>query len=264
MKLKKIFLVSSIIPLLASCNTSDISGMYVFQLGKDTGTHIGAFLNLKNTEYKPADGTNEEGYKNFDLAVSFQMNTGDEESEFSKEIQDFLETIKDEIDGQSKIPGYYKRSGEVTKTGEERIIMGVDFVSLVDKSAEYIKKQLGDDFDIDTIKTAVSDLNNEGVLQSLLYATYKEETMNFYIPVSVEDAYYQVYWYGYDVQVKIQLEEVIPFDINVVEVEKHSFGTHPTKEEIAKINETFKQTHEDMFITTFRDYNSLKLGLSKR
>ncbi|MCR4911674.1 MAG: hypothetical protein K5925_04045 [Bacilli bacterium] len=264
MKLKKLFLFTSIIPLLTSCNTSDISGMYSFQLGKDTSTHIGVFLEMKNTEYVFEKEPDKKGYKDFTLSVSMKIND-DEESDFRKEIEEILKALADEK-GNTSLPGYYKYTDEQNKQGENRVIIGFDYGTIANKAITYYNTTVPAEEQIDPadIDDMVKSIENNGAINALLYATYKDSVMNIYVPVSLEDAYYQVYWYGYDIQVKLDFELPIPIDFKIVEVEKHPFGSHPTEDEVKAINETFAEKHEGMLIEAFRDYNALKLGLNKK
>ena len=80
-----------------------------------------------------------------------------------------------------------------------------------------------------------------------------------YIPVSFDDVYYQLYWYGKDIKINIE-----QFDISIVDVTPHDLGTHPKAEEIEAINKTFETEHQGCLISTFRDFNQVKMGLIKK
>ena len=51
MRLKKILLFLGIIPLLTACQKASISGIYGFQLGKDSSTHFGVSMALSDDAY---------------------------------------------------------------------------------------------------------------------------------------------------------------------------------------------------------------------
>ena len=83
--------------------------------------------------------------------------------------------------------------------------------------------------------------------------------MNIYIPVSLDDAYYQLYWYGTDIRI-----DIANFEFDIVDVEPHPLGSHPTKEEIEAMQEQFKADHEGCMFKTYRDFNQVTLGLIKK
>ena len=84
-----------------------------------------------------------------------------------------------------------------------------------------------------------------------VYSTISKTTLVFNIPVSMDDLFYQLYWYGLDLN-----------DIEA-EITAHPAGSHPTAEDIRYINEElhYSETHDDK---TFRDYHTLSLSLTKK
>lgn len=263
MKLRKLLSLFMILPFLMSCNTSDISGTYGFQLGKDTGTHFGVFLDLTNNVFEP-ENVEEKGFKQFDLSLNVKIASGDEAST----IESILAALTDETTGEASIPGYYKLTDQKNKKGESRLKVGFDFLTIVTRISSYFEKMYDKPLDIEAVTDELSILNNSSLIQSLLYVTHKDDYVYFYIPVSEADAFYQVYWYGYDIRVSPDddPDSIIPFNIEIVEVTKHDFGSHPTQAEIDEINLTFADLHpyfsDDM--AKFRDYNSVRTGLNKR
>ena len=263
MKFKKLFLFFALTPLLVSCANKSIAGTYGFQLGKETGTHFGITLALTDTAFAPEQGDEtvyEDGLKRFEFSVSAKMSESDEQS--SSAIDSILDYFKDS-DGNATIPGYYKLTDDVSRSGERRIKLGISFKYVADKLASIVKEETGKDVD----STQFNELNNSSIIQNLLCATYKDDTVNVYIPVSFNDLYYQLYWYGTDIKItfdptKESIEEMIDFDI--IEVTPHQFGTYPTKEEIAQINETFIPAHEGALFTEFKTFYQIKLGLMKK
>ena len=263
MKFKKLGLLFASVPLLVSCAPKSIAGTYGFQLGKETGTHFGMFMHLSDTPFQPdpEDATvYEEGLKKFEFTISVNMSKDDEQS--SSAIDSILDYFKDE-DGNASIPGYYKLVDETNPKGERRVKLGISFKYIVDKAAAITKEETGEDVDTSTF----NDLNDSKIIQNLLCATYKDNTFNVYIPVSVQDLYYQLYWYGTDLKIKFDpaaedIADILSFDI--VETEAHPFGTLPTKAQIDKINETFKAEHESCMFTEYKLFHQIKLGLTKK
>ena len=262
MKLRQIFTLSCVLPMLMACNPNDISGRYGFQLGKDTGTHFGVFMDLKNSTFVPKEST-ETGFKDFTLTVSINMSSGDD----SEVIQTVLDIIADE-EGNASLPGYYKLTDEKNTKGERRLKVGFDFEIIVDRAANYFYKATDTELDKEEITKELSNLNDSGFIQSLLYVTHKEDYVYFYIPVSLEDALFQIYWYGYDLRATKSTDPsaILPYEFSIVEVEAHPFGSHPTEEEIKDINDSgYAENHvgiqEDL---KYRDYNAVKTGLSKK
>ncbi|MBO6280406.1 MAG: hypothetical protein J6M95_02360 [Bacilli bacterium] len=296
MKLKKALLFTSMIPLLVSCNSGSIAGRYGFQLGKDNGTHFGIYLNLKDSAYI-GDNT----YKDFTLDVSVSF--PDQDSEDTMNIlADIFRYLGDGENGKVSIPGFYKLTDETNKQGEKRVRLGIGFDYIYEKLSKYVEETKQQTID-EASREEINKLNDSDLLQALLYATYKDDTVNAYIPVSMQDVYYQLYWSGYDLAVniptsstddgdssitpnpRVQFEETDPegqsgegegddseenIKIDVLPVTPHPAGSHPTKEEIDEINKTFEQDHADsslllfLGISNFRDYNVVKMGLSKR
>ncbi len=85
------------------------------------------------------------------------------------------------------------------------------------------------------------------------------------MPVGEVDALYQLYWYGIDFAYSD--EEGIYMQDSPHGA--HEVGTHPTAEDVAKINETYGAAHQviaekfEIDIETYRDYYTLAMGLNK-
>ncbi len=240
------------IPLLVSCGTSSIAGTYYFQLGKEQGTHFGVYLYLTDEAYIPEQNEDigDESFKKFTFDASVQFpNT--EEGSTAEAIENILKYFPDGI------PGYYRLTDEKNSKGESRIKVGINYHDVYDTFKQVYKDITGEDFPIE--EETLELLNNSMIVQSLLYTTYKDNTVNMYIPVSIDDVYYQLYWYGVDIQVNLE-----QFDIKVVDVTKHDLGTHPKPEEVKAINADFATTHQGCVFTSFRDFNQVKMGLMKK
>lgn len=254
MKLKRPLSVLCLAPLIMGCASDSVYGTYGFQMGKETGSHFGIFLNLKNEAYKEIEEA-----KKFELTASIK--NGTEESEASV-VQEFLEFFKDEH-GDVCIPGYFKMTNEKNKLGEKRMILGFDFDYLVDKIISVANNN--EEVPIDLSDVDFDALNNQGLIENLLYTTHDKNMVNVYVPVSLNDAYYQLYWYGTDVKVSIDFSSEDPIKFEIVELEtKHEYGTLPTASDVELINQTFANEHEHCLYTEFKQFHQVKLGLQKR
>lgn len=257
MKIKKVLTLTCMIPLLASCANKSIAGKYAFQMGREKGTHFGLFLNLFDEAYN-GEAKVEDG-KKMTFAFNASFPAGDSE-ETQESINSILDFFKDPETGDFTLNGYYKTNNEANEKGEPRLVIGFDFIYILQSSSEVYESITGQEISQEA-KDMLAILNNDGLIQSLLIATYGKEEVNAYIPVSIEDVYYQLYWYGYDIKVTMQGED---FNIDLVEVTKHAFGTTPTKEDVDEINKTFAADHEGTQFTTYRAFNQLKLTMIKK
>ena len=278
MKIKKLFALIGLVPFIVSCGNSSIAGTYGFQMGKDNGTHIGFFVDLTDNLYEE---NNE--YKDLLVRLSLSLPSGETVSDdLVNEYGSILDYFKSENGDEINIPGYYKLTDEVDGQGNNLIKVGISFKYLSSQIKTIFKDQIGEDLSDEYIE-ALNVLNDTALIQSLLYATYKNNTVYVSVPVGYEDVYYQLYWYGYDVQINLssisniiaggdtvddssdeQSSEESGEFIKIVETTKHDKGTHPTKDEVAEINKNFAEEHEGMFFTSYRDYNVLQMGLAKR
>lgn len=217
---KKTALTLGMIPFLASCGTNSIAGTYGFQMGKENGTHFGLFLKLTDETYKPttpSEGSETtydfEGYKKMTFSFNVSFPSGDAGSDQSEQAiadSSILDIFKDK-DGNFSLSGYYKLLPEEVIKGETRLAVGLDFAYILSKVAEIYEKEMGEKMD-DDLKSILDTLDNPDLIQSIVFTTYKDNTVNGYVPVSIDDAYYQLYWYGYDIQIKVndpELKQII-------------------------------------------------------
>lgn len=254
MKIKKLLVLGSMLPLITSCGNKSIAGTYYFQMGKEKGTHFGLFLDLSDDAYTEHEEVVD--CKNMALSFNASFPSGDSE-ETQEEMNSILDFLKDE-NGNFSLKGYYKLGDEYNKAGEQRLVVGFNFLYILE-TFESGYESIAEEPMPDDLKSALDILNNTGLIQSLLYATYSSDGVNCYIPVSLDDVYYQLYWYGYDVQINKET-----YEIKLVDVTKHDFGTNPTKDDVDAINETFKTDHAGLAFTTYRAFNDLKLTLLKK
>ena len=155
--------------------------------------------------------------------LNVDMEMGDQDNDFAELLSEL-----------NPLTGSYKVDGEEKVYGETRLHLGISVLG------EY------------EIPEEVTDL--------IFVANINSNLVNFYLPVSLKDLSLQLYWYGYDFAHLISEIITGEVDEDPVEIEKHPVGTHPTQEDIDKINETYKTTHGE----DFRDYHVLELGLTRQ
>ena len=225
MNFKKAGLLLGIVPLMISCSKDPYVGNYVFQMGKNKDTHLAVALELTKEQYELS---NPDKGKKFEL--EFDMLTSEVDDTFSTLIKEF-----------TPLRGYYRVDKNQKVYDETRLCIGLNVL---------------EDYEIP-----------EEVAEMVFVATITSNFVNFYLPVSVKDLKYQLYWYGYDFSIDKILEEMLS-ESEETDIEptaspdgQHDLGSHPTKEDVAKINEHYKDSHNG---EEFRDFHVLKLGLTKQ
>ncbi len=148
----------------------------------------------------------------------------------SQENDDFTSVLKE----MSPVTGYYSVDEQEKVYDAKRLKMGIDLLG------QY------------HVPDELTDL--------IFVANINSTTVNFFLPVSVTDLIYQLYWYGYDLNLTALISGDESYDPLNTKEGKHDIGTHPTKEDIDRINTHYKDDHAGV---AFRDYHVLKLGLTK-
>lgn len=225
MKLKKLPLL--FVPfLLASCANKDYTGKYMFKLGKDKGTHIGIGIELKKDAYADMASLDDNTKAKNPREFEFSFNAAGVQNEMLSILGD---------DG-FQIKGYYYLSDPLQKEKGKHLNLGVTILK------DFFQDYLGVDEGIN-IPAEITEL--------ILSAYVDQNTLYVKVPVSGEDFVYQIYWYGYKIDIA---------NFSIVAVDAHELGTHPTKEDVEKIrtaeesNDTYKN---------FRDFHQLEMGLVK-
>ena len=276
MKTKRFFALGLLSFFLLSCNTNSIAGVYGFQLGKESGTHFGLYLELKDSLFETTDpALVDKNYKNFDLGLSASFfnsttttDSGEEEEEdtYSKIIEFFTKN------GQFILSGYYGLTSEVTKDKETIIKFGFDIQAIFKKIGDAYKEISGEDLPVnydDIPQEVIQDPVTKDAIEKIVYATHSKTQINLYIPVDLADVYYQLYWYGIDVLIATDpgdSDPVIQISLNQTYLDTHLLGSHPTPADIEEINKTFVQDHQGYQFgnTPYRNYHALQLSLLKK
>lgn len=169
------------------------------------------------------DDENIEKGQKFEL--SLDLMTSDVDDAYSQVLKEL-----------SPVTGYYSVDKKVKVYNEPRLNIGLNFLG------EY------------ELPTKITDL--------IFVASINKNIVNFYLPVSIDDLMFQLYWYGYDLSsTKWNSEEVTDDDFYLAPEGKHPIGTHPTADDIATINAHYITDHDGK---AYRDFHVLKLGLTKK
>ena len=154
----------------------------------------------------------------------------------TNDVKDDMTEILNEV---TPLTGYYRVNKEEKVYGETRLNVGVSILG---------------EYEIP-----------ENITDSIFLASITSQYVNFYLPVSFEDLQFQLYWYGFDLNIANffgddaeNKEGTSPTD---TPEGKHPVGTHPTKEDVELINQHYSNDHDGK---TFRDFHVLKLGLTKK
>ncbi len=250
----KALLAFTLLPLcLASCGAGGHLGTYSFQLGKTRGAHASASIKLTDEDFVSNNQTLGKKctlYGEATLAtadssessvasssVVSQALLADSSEEVASSVEessavdggdDSLISLIYDIAGEGlTIPGYYKL-GDTLDSGAQQLHLGC--------SLDFLKEL----FDI-TVEL------DPATIEMFVFSTIDARSIYLRIPVSLQDLTFQLYWYGLDLD-------------TMESVTEHARGTHPTKADIEKINETYPAEHDGK---KFRDYYVFSLSLIK-
>ena len=249
-----ILFVSMMSLLTTGCGGDSIAGTYSFQMGKETGTHFGVYLDMTDNYITLEEHPEEtQKYKSCSFTFSLGADKGEDKADSLIALINEIAKLLGQEGQKITLPAYYYMGDIQERNGEKEVMLGIDF--------DEIKKIIfGEESEI-----PVPDLGPE-VVEHIVFTTYIDSTINLYIPVGQVDVLYQLYWYGLDVNV----DEYGLIVLQDSPYGEHEAGSHPTADDVTKINETFKQDHEkiglllDLDLSTYRDYYTLQMGLVKQ
>ena len=242
--------------LLTSCSNGSIAGTYSFQMGKESGTHFGLSLKLTD-KYITLESQPEVTKKYKSCELSFSFKNGQESGSYIDSLIEMLKKILGEEGEALKIPGYYYKGDKKARDGAIELKLGVDMAFIKDK--------------IPGAEEETFPVIEPDTIEKLIYTTYLKEQVTLNIPVSEIDAFYQLFWYGFDVT--YSSEDGIQFIDSSCGA--HEPGTHPTAADVEEINKTFATDHAalqqflydldlDYDLSEYRDYYTLAMGLIKK
>ncbi|MBO4285947.1 MAG: hypothetical protein J5880_01280 [Bacilli bacterium] len=264
MKKSKALLISTVLAALSltSCGKESYYGTYQFQMGKKTDAHIGIYMDLTGDNIEVELDGEKTNMEKFNLKLSIPDQTTPEEN--ASLVGGLLTFFEDGLFGGYKI--------QYIQEKDENHLTLVPVIDL-NKLMEFVAEKTGEEV---SSSSEESSSQEEFVIPSdfiddVLIATYKGEKIDVTVPVSLNDLMFQLYWYGFDI---FDPTEEYP-------LEKHEKGTHPTEEDIKKINETFNSDerllkHYDLDalvkykaalvpapVLEYRDFNQLTMTLSR-
>ena len=264
MKKSKALLISTVLAALSltSCGKESYYGTYQFQMGKKTDAHIGIYMDLTGDNIEVELDGEKTNMEKFNLKLSIPEQTTPEEN--ASLVGGLLTFFEDGLFGGYKI--------QYIQEKDENHLTLVPVIDL-NKLMEFVAEKTGEEA---SSSSGESSSQEEFVIPSdfiddVLIATYKGEKIDVTVPVSLNDLMFQLYWYGFDI---FDPTEEYP-------LEKHEKGTHPTEEDIKKINETFNSDerllkHYDLDalvkykaalvpapVLEYRDFNQLTMTLSR-
>lgn len=258
MKFPKILIAAPLLFSLIGCGSNQgYAGKYSFQLGTNEGTHAAISITLEDNPYENADeDIKQYNPKTFKLHIDINgvviggdsSNTSENSSSEAISSEEEL-LIENPFTDFSWMTGYYYTDGKQEKTGE-LLHLGIDILDQYTISPRLTEK--------------------------IIYATVNSSEINVVIPVSFNDLFYQLYWYGYRIASLIDVIE----PVNVLEENPdfapffvgNDIGTHPTPEAIQAIKdyqnkryETKPEGYDDSeeIFNNYHDFHTLNMGLKK-
>lgn len=195
-KLKLLCLLPSL--CLASCSSSSFAGVYEFRLGKTDGAHFGLSVELKDDAYEKREGM-KQLFMSADLGSEYSIETL--VSQYTEEypfLAGALEKLLNALPEDHRIDGYYTVTDIKNPKYGNRVKIGSDFIQELFSKAfpEYV--DIVQEF-IELVfpgKT-ISTLTEPDMIQLLACAYADGKNFTLQIPVSQEDLYQQLAWYGY-------------------------------------------------------------------
>ena len=284
MKFKKLL---TFIPVLAFALTAcggqrDVTGTYSFQLGTKEGTHAAIHIELTNTPYY--DGQSSEVESNATSQVQPKADTKLFNLIFDIAIKGKLKNIGDLIDVISTLNPtdfYDEDSSELTSSETSSAITSSEQTS-GESSSEENKPitisgyyYLGDETEPVRLYLGILLFDktyeiDPQLIELLMYAVLSGDTINIYVPVSIKDLQYQLYWYGWRISTIFDLADPTDLTEENPALKHNPIGSHPTQEDIDYISAYEKERKEkgeseygDEIFEDFRDYYTLNMGLTK-
>lgn len=232
--------------LLTSCGTQSFVGKYVFMMGKPNETHIGIVLELKEEDYAddPSKGKAftlalDSNFEKKDSSKSLNRTTfndegGEGEGEGGEGEGDDDVIPSGIFDKDFSLSGYYSVGDTKDKDGYYSLCLGAQLIEAEGALGSFLPQE---------------------IVQDIIVASVSKTAVQASIPVSLADLVFQIYWYGWDLEVTDT-----SISIRKVSGENHPHGSHPTTDDVERINKVFPEEHLGL---EFRDFNCLTMGLTK-
>ena len=271
-RLKRTLPLALVSMLLVGCGNKSYAGTYLFQMGKVSGAHAMASIELGNDVYVSKGETYG---KKMTLKGQVAMGAKEDAGE-GEEGESLSGGIQEMLAKGVTINGYYN-------VGEDK-----------SESRKHLKLGFGLDFLKDMFGDEIGDLEESTmppeVIEQFVYGEIDSSKIYLQIPVSFTDLQMQLYWYGFDLnwlaiidelnlggdseedpassqsssQSSSEQEEEEEPQVEpspALESEPHEAGTKPTQADIDKINETYPANHGGK---KFRNFYTISIGLTRQ
>ena len=229
---------------LSSCSGSSPYGVYEFRLGKTDGSHIGLSVELLD-EKAEVDGHDD--FKKMilsaDLGSEFSLeNIAEQITDDPDEqaiIEQLIKILEDAGLSTEKVPGYYQISDIENPKYGRRVKIGSNFIE------ETIRKLFPD------LEDFFKNIMTPEMIEKAMTAYINKKQFTLQLPVSLEDAQYQLAWYGVlvDPESSRMIVHLDPDELPGPSGEDR-YGVHPAvyvdkngdviKSEVDAMNETFE------------------------
>lgn len=263
-KIKLVTLATTLGSLaLSACSGSGkYYGAYTFQMGKKNGAHMGITMNLTSEKITVEVDEEQKTFEKFDITLSLPDNP--EFTEGGGISSSLLSILGDSVSGgyeiEEETEGIHNKFNLYPVIDISEIAEGGDEEEGEEESSSSSSEST-ESTESSSLQPLVIDSR---FVDDIMIATYGGKSISVTVPVSLTDLMFQLYWYGFDL-----------FDPIGEQPVAHDHGTHPTKEDVAKINETYNKgliPHYDldalvkygvMKEINYRDFYTLTMGLAK-
>ncbi len=251
---------------LSACSKSSIAGLYEFRLGKTDGAHIGISVELKDDAYEKREGM-KQMFLSADLGSEYSIEAFAEQYEEEYPfVADIVSKVLKALPEDKRIDAYYQVTDIKNPKYGNRVKVGSDFIEEVITEAfpEFVSIIEGFIQLIFPEKT-ISSLTEPDMVQLIACAYGDGKNFTFQIPVSSEDLFQQLAWYGYliDQNSYSIFRKLDPNKLPGIKGEER-FGNHPTSvkdeqgnivsSEVDAMNEAFEYDFSRTYLYEVDEY----------
>lgn len=265
MKKSKALLITAMLASLAltSCGEQSYHGTYQFQMGKLNASHIGIYMDLTKDKIDVEYDGQKTTMEKFTLRFS-APDSAEQAAETTGIAGGMIALLEEGISGGYRIDDIEgETSDHIALVPVIDLNKIMNMVENEEESSSEPQASTSEESSSESDYTIPSEF-----VDDVLIAKYHKDTIEVTVPVSLTDLMFQLYWYGFDICDPLGEYELTP----------HEHGTHPTKEDIAKINETYNSEgrllkHYDLDaivkyksvfkVVEYRDFNQLTMTLQR-
>lgn len=183
---------------LSACSKSSFAGLYEFRLGKTDGAHFGISVELKDDAYEKREGM-KQMFLSADLGSEYSIEAFAEQYEEDYPfIADIVDKVLKALPEDKTIDAYYQVTNIVDPKYGNRVKVGSDFIEeLISKAFPEYVSLIEDFVQLIFPDKTISSLTEPEMIQFVSCAYADGKNFTFQIPVSSEDLFQQLAWYGY-------------------------------------------------------------------